>query len=123
MIIFSSVRREITHICSIHSSQLYRAEIFPFDILFDWEIGNYKNQQELGDLLGISGDQISKIIKAKETRDLLQEAIPKSKFSRALPSQTMSQIGTMNHNDQIKVIEKVEAENIQFSSFWSMDKI
>ena len=43
-----------------------------------WEIGKYKNQQELGDLLGISRGRISEIIKAKETRDYLKEAIPKS---------------------------------------------
>ncbi len=63
-------------------------------------------------MLGISRQQISGILKAKKTRDSLKKSLPKSLTTSRIPSATMGLIGRMNKDDQIKVIKKVEKENI-----------
>jgi len=77
-----------------------------------WDTKEYKKVQDLGDVLGISGSAISVIIKANETRDSLKTELPKSHKTRSIPTKTMQEIGTLNKTDQIKVIQKIEEENI-----------
>ncbi len=72
-----------------------------------WNSGEYNTQKKLGESIGFSQSQIANILRAKNTRDELNDELNDENFTNNISSKTLQNVSTLPIKDQIEIVNDV----------------